>query len=121
MVELRCGRSSNQPRPCLAMYPIEYLVNRFLRSPGEPVVCARRAWALGSRLIGTIDDDRRKTLCQLLRGTEQVGRATILDVVHNQKRGLQRVEIELRKPNTAQRIAIVKARHQDHRPHAFAE
>jgi len=76
-------RSSNQPRPCLALYPIEYLVDRFLLSSGEPVVCARSAWLVGSRLIRTINDDRRKALSQLLCGTEKVGWAQILDVVHD--------------------------------------
>ena len=81
----RSGRSSNQPRPCLAMYPIEYLVDRFLFSSGEPVVCARSAWLVGSRLIRTINDNRRKALRQLPYGTEKVGRAQIPDVVHDQE------------------------------------
>src|SRR5262245_24558633 len=37
------------------------------------MVCARRAWLLGARRIRAINDDRRKPLCQLRCGTEQVG------------------------------------------------
>src|SRR5437667_76287 len=92
---------------------MEHLVDRLLLFSSEPVVRARSAWPISLDLVGTVYNNRRQPLCELLGRTEEVARAHILDVVHDQERGLQRVEIELRKPNAAPRISIVTARHQE--------
>src|SRR5262249_21780326 len=100
--------SSNQPGPCLAVYPMEHLVDHLLLLSSEPVVRARSAWPISLDLVGTVYNNRGQPLHELLGGTEEVARAHILHVVHDENRGPQRAEVKFREANAAPRIALVK-------------
>ncbi|MGH6636168.1 MAG: hypothetical protein ACRED0_08585, partial [Gammaproteobacteria bacterium] len=63
--------SPNQSDPCLAAHPIEYLIERFLLFSIEPMIRARIAGLIRFCLVGSVNDNRRQTLRELLGGTEE--------------------------------------------------
>jgi len=82
------GRSPNQSGPCPAVYPIEYQIERFLLFSNEPMIRAGNAGLIRFLVVGSVNDNRRQTLRELLGGTEEGAWTHIPDMMHDEDGGL---------------------------------